>query len=205
MRRPVIIALVVAGLLLVVVVGVLQAVGASTRRYRAPSEAMQPTIRLNDRFTSNRDAFDGDGKPRIGDVVIFHPPKGADEGNTCGGSPRAGAACATPTPGAADVEFVKRVVAGPGDGVAIRAGKVVRNGRPVAEPYAQRCPEASDGCTFPKPVRIPAGHWFLMGDNRNVSADSRYWGPVPERQITGRVDDCTIAGLGLGCKAAHRP
>ena len=78
-----------------------------------------------------------------------------------------------------------RVVAGPGDTIAFRDGLVVRNGRPVSEPYAERCTE--DLCEMPRPITVPDGTWFLAGDNRGESDDSRFWGPVPTSAIVGTV------------------
>ena len=77
-------------------------------------------------------------------------------------------------------------MAGPGDKLRIEGGKVIRNGKPVEEPYAQPC-EDSEGCDFPTEITIPAGHYFMMGDNRGSSDDSRFWGPVPEKWIIGQA------------------
>jgi signal peptidase I len=107
--------------------------------YRVPSESMEPTIEIGDRILADRH----DRSPHVGDVVIAHPPVGAVE-SRCG-TPRrddAKAACARATPELSDVVFIKRVVAGPGDTIAFRDGLVVRNGRPVTEPYARSCTDA---------------------------------------------------------------
>jgi signal peptidase I len=77
------------------------------------------------------------------------------------------------------------VVAGPGDTVAFRHGLVIRNGRALSEPYARRCTE--ELCEMPRAIEVPAGTWFLAGDNRGASDDSRFWGPVPTSAITGIV------------------
>ena len=82
------------------------------------------------------------------------------------------------------MNFIKRVVAGPGD-------KLVDRGRPrdpqrQAPAGAFTIPCATDeGCDFPKTVTIPADHYFMMGDNRGASDDSRFWGPVPRDWIIG--------------------
>jgi signal peptidase I len=81
--------------------------------------------------------------------------------------------------------FIKRVVAGPGDTLAIESGHVVRNGKMVDEPFIRECGSSNGGCNFPEPITIPAGHYFMMGDNRGASDDSRYWGPVPDKWIIG--------------------
>ena len=75
--------------------------------------------------------------PDVGDVVVFHPPAGAEQDNTCGsGQPPAGQPCDKPTPQRADVNFIKRIVAGPGDRLRIDDGKVVLNGKLQKEPFA---------------------------------------------------------------------
>ena len=81
------------------------------------------------------------------------------------------------------VNFIKRVVAGPGDTIRIVDGHVIRNGKREKEPYIAtraRTTRTAD-CNFPTPITIPPGHWFMMGDNRGESDDSRFWGPVPRR------------------------
>jgi signal peptidase I len=87
-------------------------------------------------------------------------------------------------PQKADENFIKRVVAGPGDTIAIVDGHVVRNGKRAKESFIRQCGGGSD-CNFPKPIRVPADHWFMMGDNRGSSDDSRFWGPVPKKWIVG--------------------
>ena len=154
--------------------------------YRIPSESMVPTLEVGQRVLVNRIGARF-GHPGVGDVVVFHPPAGAEIGNTCGdGRPAQGAVCARPTPAQADVNFIKRVVAGPGDRIRIDDGRVVLNGRRLDEPYAQPC-GGGEGCDFPQEVTIPPGHYFMMGDNRGSSDDSRFWGPVPEEWIIGEA------------------
>jgi signal peptidase I len=154
--------------------------------YRIPSESMVPTLVEGQRVLVNRigERF---GDPDVGDVVVFHPPSGADQGNKCGeGTPPDGQVCSQPTPERSDVNFIKRVVAGPGDRLMIEQGHVILNGERQEEPFAQPCQD-SDGCDFPREVTIPAGHYFMMGDNRGSSDDSRFWGPVPVDWIIGEA------------------
>ena len=71
----------------------------------------------------------------------------------------------------------------PGDRITVRDGHVIRNGRRASEPFAVPCGAACDLDS----IVVPAGHYFLMGDNRGNSVDSRYWGPVPRSQIIGHA------------------
>jgi signal peptidase I len=152
--------------------------------YRIPSASMEPTLDIGQRVLVNRlgNRF---GDPSIGDVEVFHPPAGAEQagGAQCGSQPPDGQVCMKETPDVADTTFIKRIVAGPGDRIRVVDGHVIRNGKRVSEPYAERC--TGSGCDFPQEVTVPAGHWFMMGDNRGDSDDSRFWGPVPRKWIIG--------------------
>jgi signal peptidase I len=154
--------------------------------YRIPSESMVPTLEVGQRVLVNRigSRF---GDPSVGDVVVFHPPAGAERSNECGGGPPPPSqVCITPTDERADVNFIKRVVAGPGDRVAVRDGHVILNGKRQREPYIRPCGGA-EACDLPREVRVPADHYFMMGDNRGSSDDSRFWGPVPRDWIIGEA------------------
>jgi signal peptidase I len=152
------------------------------KRYRVPSESMTPTLALGDKVNLN-----GGAAPTVGDVVIFRPPAGAADGR-CGSARREDQPCAQPTSARADVLFVKRIVAGPGDRVAFRDGRTIRNGRPAPEPYVDGCTGPS--CDLPREAAVPAGMYFLVGDKRDASDDSRFWGPVPRDWILGRAERC---------------
>ncbi len=154
--------------------------------YRIPSESMVPTLEIGQRVLVNRiGARFAD--PDVGDVVVFHPPAGAEQGRECGGGPPPqGQVCTQPSAEKADVNFIKRVVAGPGDRLRLDDGRVILNGEPQDEPFAQPC-GGGDGCDFPSEITVPAGHYFMMGDNRGASDDSRFWGPVPEEWIIGEA------------------
>jgi signal peptidase I len=152
------------------------------KRYRVPSESMQPTITLGEIVNLNAGA-----DPEVGAVVVFHPPTGAAT-TECGVQPVAGQSCAKPTADRDAVLFIKRIVAGPGDRVAFVDGYTIRNGTKQNEPYAADCNHAS--CTFPKEITVPDGMYFMAGDNRGASDDSRFWGPVPRDWIIGRAERC---------------
>ncbi len=152
--------------------------------YRIPSGSMEPTLNINQRVLANRLI----SHPSIGDVVVFHPPVGAEEGQGFCGDPQQGAghaqACGKPTPKESSTTFIKRVVAGPGDRIEVKNGHVIRNGVPEKDSYINSCGGAPE-CDFTKPIVVPAGDYFMMGDNRGESDDSRYWGPVPDKWIIG--------------------
>jgi signal peptidase I len=152
--------------------------------YRIPSPSMVPTLAIGQRVLTNRLI----SHPSVGDIVVFHPPKGADPETPICGNPSQGgghqAACDTPTPGESSQTFIKRVVAGPGDRISIVGGHVVRNGVPEKDPYIEPC-QNNGSCDFPQTIVVPPGHYFMMGDNRGESDDSRFWGPVPDSWIIG--------------------
>jgi signal peptidase I len=176
-------------LIVIVVVALGLALGIQAflvKPYRIPSESMVPTLKVGQRVLVNRlgNRFN---KPEVGEVVVFHPPAGS-ESNTCGDNDKKpDQACDKPTATRADVNFIKRVVAGPGDTLYIKGGHAYVNGKKQADGFTRPCSEtgSSAGCDFPRPITIPADHWFMMGDNRGESDDSRFWGPVPRKWIIG--------------------
>ena len=159
--------------------------------YRIPSGSMEPTLSVGQRVLVNRLGMDF-GKPHVGEIAVFHPPAGAQESAgepKCGPTPHVvvdgTAACAQPVPAKSSVNFIKRIVAGPGDVISIVEGHVIRNGVREKDSYTRPCAEKESKCNFPTQIRVPAGHWFMMGDNRGDSDDSRFWGPVPTSWIIG--------------------
>jgi len=152
--------------------------------YRIPSSSMVPTLDVGQRVLTNRLI----NHPSVGDIVVFHPPKGADPVNPVCGSPNQGQghnrACDTPTPEQSSQTFIKRVVGGPGDRIQIVNGHVIRNGVPEKDSYIAPC-GADPSCNFRTPIVIPPGDYFMMGDNRGESDDSRFWGPVPDKWVIG--------------------
>jgi signal peptidase I len=158
----------------------------NTARYRVPSEGMSPTLNLGQIVTADLDAY-RDRDPAIGDIVVFNPPAGV-EADRCGMTVPSGAACPRPVDERdTSVKFVKRVV-GPGDKLKLVHGHVVLSGKRAAEPFAERCGSIGE-CDFPVEITIPRGHYFMLGDNRGSSDDSRFWRPVPKRWIIGRIEE----------------
>jgi len=154
--------------------------------YQIPSESMEPTLDVGQRVLVNRFIYDFKD-PKPGDIVVFHPPAGADSGTECGIQPKVGEPCPKPTAAESSQNFIKRIVAGPGDTLSVKNGHPVVNGvEKTDEPYTNPCGNAG-ACNMPRTITIPPGHYFMMGDNRGASDDSRFWGPVPEDWIIGEA------------------
>lgn len=152
--------------------------------YKIPSGSMEPTLTIGQRILTNR----LDGSPGLGDIVVFHPPTGADPANPICGNPNQGPGhpqpCGKPVPHESSQTYIKRVVGLPGDRIAVRNGHVYRNGVREKDSYIEPCGNAPE-CNLPKPITVPPGDYFMMGDNRGDSDDSRFWGPVPSKWIIG--------------------
>jgi signal peptidase I len=164
--------------------------------YKIPSGSMEPTLHVRDRVLVNRFSKRILGnEPKVGDITVFHPPVGADDqggGSQCGDSSAGdgtGMPCDRATPKRSKQSFIKRVVAVGGDTIAIRNGRVIRNGRATKEPFAAACVSLNgdDICNFPKTITVPKGYVYMMGDNRGNSDDSRFWGPIPTSWVIGKA------------------
>ena len=164
--------------------------------FRIPSESMVPTLRVGDFLMVDKQSYEPEGalswmlpssNIHRGDLVVFHYPVDPS------------------------MHLVKRIVAVAGDRVRLKHGHVWINGQPVQEPYAFYSPAAVDDFrdNFPSlrqadpsldpnwwmrlrrsivdgELTVPRGQLFVLGDNRNDSEDSRYWGFVPEGDVVGR-------------------
>ena len=122
---------------------------------RIPSDSMTPTIAAGDHLLLDRRHAD---TVAVGDVVVLHDPLG-------------------------DGLLVKRVIALGGDSIGFEDGILVRNGRPVTEPYTA---DFLDGVYYGPDV-VPTGSVYLLGDHRTDSIDSRHFGPVPLSSVVGHV------------------
>ncbi len=187
----------VAGSLLELVLIVAVALGLALaiqafiiKPYRIPSGSMLPTLRINQRILVDRIGTHF-FTPKLGDIVVFHPPQ--DTGGCA--DPGQGQTSAGPDPATAcdvaqrrngSVTFVKRVVGLPGDRISIRDGHVIRDGIPEKDSYIVPC-GGSGECNFPQTITVPSGDYYMMGDNRPDSDDSRFWGPVPKGWIIGKA------------------
>ncbi len=175
--------------LVAVVVFVIVIQAYVVKPYRIPSASMEPTLDVGDRVLVDRFSERILGhSPSVGDVVVFHPPSGADA-QTCA-NPDQGMNSTTPcnvaTTTKSSQTFIKRVVGVGGDRISIRNGHVFRNGTREKDSYIAPC-SGGLGCDFPTTITIPKGSFYMMGDNRGNSDDSRFWGPVPKQWIIGKA------------------
>jgi len=159
--------------------------------YRIPSGSMLPTLRINQRVLVNRLGNDF-SSPHLGEIVVFHPPRNFDGGcaDQNEGVDSDGAADTKPC-GVAQTDrsaetFIKRVVGLPGDRIRITDGHVYRDGVRESDPYIVPC-GGGGSCSFSGSITVPKGDYYMMGDNRPDSEDSRFWGPVPRAWIIGKA------------------
>jgi signal peptidase I len=176
-------------LVVAMAIGLALAVQAwAVKPYRIPSGSMEPTLDIGERILVNRAIYHFQD-PQPGDIVVFHPPSGATDGGAdqCAVAPGPNKPCPKATSTPSDQTFIKRIVAGPGDTVAIRQGHPVVNGvEKRHEGYIRPCGAGAD-CNLTSPITIPPGEYYMLGDNRGESDDSRYWGPVPRDWIIGKA------------------
>src|SRR5215210_5058761 len=125
-----------------------------------PSESMVPTLEVGDRVFVNKFVY-RIREPERGDIVVFQSVEGDAE------------------------DLIKRIVAVPGDSVAVENGVLSVNGEPQVEPYVNA--GFPDDDSFFGPMGVPEGEVFVMGDNRANSRDSRFFGPVPIENIEGEA------------------
>ena len=155
--------------------------------YRIPSGSMEPTLDVGQRVLVNRLSHRLGADPKVGDIITFHPPAGADETPPrCGAQQADDQPCPAPTPEQSKQTFIKRVVGVGGDRISVRGGHVVRNGKLQSEPFIASC-AGGQGCDLPRTITIPRGYVFCMGDNRGASDDGRFWGPIPINWVIGEA------------------
>jgi signal peptidase I len=159
--------------------------------YRIPSGSMLPTLHINQRVLVDRLGNDFTS-PSLGNIYVFHPPKNYAGGcaNPKQGQNLAGQDSAKPCGVAQTLPsgqtFIKRVVGLPGDRISIRNGDVYRDGVREKAPYIAPCGGGAS-CNFPGTITVPPNEYYMMGDNRGQSDDSRFWGPIRSSWIIGRA------------------
>ena len=126
-----------------------------------PSASMEPTLKVHDRVLVNKLSYDLHNVHR-GDIIVFKAPPGSDLGYD---------------------DLVKRVIGLPGETVSGSGGHVFIDGKQLPEPYLPKGTYTSDFA----PVKIGADHYWMMGDNRENSTDSRVFGTIPKKAIVGPV------------------
>jgi signal peptidase I len=138
--------------------------------YRIPSGSMENTLLIGDRVLVDRISWRF-SNPKRGDIVVFHPPSGG-------------------------TVLIKRIIGLPGETVSLNDGSVYIDGQKLNEPYVRTVngkPEPSDPFSnglpwsLQQPYKVPVGSYFLMGDNRTHSGDSRAIGPIARGQFVGRA------------------
>jgi signal peptidase I len=149
--------------------------------YRIPSGSMKYTLLVGDYVVVEKVSFHF-REPAPGDVVVFKYPH-QDNEMTVGKWFREAYELVVHRHRVPRRDYVKRIVGGPGDVVAGKNGRLFVNGRPQTEPYADHPPPDEEF----GPFKVPADSYFVMGDNRDESRDSRHWGFVPRDLIRGRA------------------
>jgi len=127
-----------------------------------PSSSMEPTLQINDRLIIEKVSYHFQN-PQRGDIVVFNPTAELRRQNF-------------------KDAFIKRVIGTPGDTIQVRSGTVFVNDQPITESYIAQKPNYEFG-----PVTVPQGQYLVLGDNRNNSYDSHYWGFVPKENLIGRA------------------
>lgn len=140
-----------------------------------PSQSMESTIMTGDKVIGNRLAYVF-GEPKRGDIVVFYAPQAALDQTHYGEK-------------YGDVLYIKRLVGLPGDTIEVKNNRIYINGSktPLEEPYINEPGIVATPLANFGPYTIPEGEYFMMGDNRNHSSDSRAWGTVRKKDILAKA------------------
>ncbi|KGF71717.1 signal peptidase I [Neosynechococcus sphagnicola sy1] len=127
-----------------------------------PSGSMLPTLEINDRLIVDKMSYHFQN-PQRGDIIVFNPTARLEALNF-------------------HDAFIKRIIGLPGETIQVKGGRVYVNNQPLREAYIADLPQYDYG-----PVTVPLNSYLVLGDNRNNSYDSHYWGFVPRQNIIGRA------------------
>ena len=156
----------------------------SIQNFKVEGSSMRPTLAQDEYLLVNKVIYSRVGMDQVAAFVPFvHAPRNGPELSLfVFNPPEYGEVVIFHFPGDPTRDFVKRVVGVPGDTIEIRQGDVYRNGQYVEEPFVTNPSSRSYA-----PVFVDEGHYYVLGDNRRSSNDSRDWGLVPEQNLIGRA------------------
>lgn len=159
--------------------------GCAGANVRLIEKSMEPTVRSGEFVGLDEYAYDSTN-PGRGDIISFAPPRGSDD-FSCEEPPSETSPCGAASVPGEGTSLIKRVIAVPGDTLAIASdGRAILNDEYQDEDYVIPCRE-EDECGLPDPITVPADHYFVMGDNRPYSGDSRHFGPIYIESVEGKV------------------
>ncbi len=144
-----------------------------------PSGSMEDTLEINDRILVNKLSYRF-GDPERGDILVFDRSPDRDESLVAALFRNLAESIGARTP---EADLIKRVIALPGETVEIRGNTVFVDGSPLEEPYLRQSTRTRDM----EPVTVPADEYFVMGDNRTRSLDSRSFGTISRDEIVGKA------------------
>jgi signal peptidase I len=153
----------------------------SIRNFKVEGSSMNPTLESGQHLIVNKLVYSQLDMDRLSRIIPFWQAETPDTRYAIH-PPKRGEVIVFHFPRDPSKDFVKRVIGLPGEEVEIRQGKVYINGQALTEPYLDRLDNSRVG-----PMRLREKEYFVLGDNRRSSNDSRIWGPVSETYVVGKV------------------